>query len=42
MFAAWGEAAGMTVIYMSNAVAGMHNVLFNAMAEHDRFTGGAK
>ena len=37
-----GEATGMTVIYMSNAVAGMHNVLFNAMAEHDRLTGGAK
>jgi aminoglycoside phosphotransferase (APT) family kinase protein len=37
-----GEAAGMTVIYMSNAVAGMHMVLMNAMAEHDRLTGGAK
>ena len=37
-----GEQAGMTIIYMSNAVAGMHNVLVNAMAEHDRLTGGAK
>jgi len=33
------EAAGMSVAYMSNAVAGMHNVYMNAMAAHDEYRG---
>ena len=31
----------MTVAYMSNAVAGMHNVFMAAMADHREATGGA-
>lgn len=34
-----GEAAGITVAYMSNAVAGMHGVYMNAMAAHDAYRG---
>ena len=37
-----GEAAGMSVAYMSNAVAGMHNVYMNAMAAHDEYRGIAR
>lgn len=33
------EAAGMAVAYMSNTVAGMHNVYMNAMAAHDAYRG---
>ena len=29
-----GESTGIMVTYMSNAIAGMHNVLMNAMARH--------
>ncbi len=38
-----GESTGMTLTYMSNAVAGMHNVLMTAMARHRAATtaGGA-
>jgi hypothetical protein len=36
-----GESTGIMVTYMSNAIAGMHNVLMNAMARHRAATGGA-
>ena len=35
-----GETTGMQVTYMSNAVAGMHNVLMSAMARHRAAIGG--
>jgi aminoglycoside phosphotransferase (APT) family kinase protein len=35
-----GETTGMQVTYMSNAVAGMHNVLMSAMARHRAATRG--
>lgn len=38
---ATGESTGMTVAYMSNAVAGMHNVFMAAMDRHRAATGGA-
>lgn len=36
-----GETTAMTVAYMSNAVAGMHDVFMTAMARHDAAMGGA-
>jgi aminoglycoside phosphotransferase (APT) family kinase protein len=36
-----GEATGIMVTYMSNAIAGMHNVLMNAMGRHRAATGGS-
>jgi hypothetical protein len=36
-----GDSTGIMVTYMSNAIAGMHNVLMNAMARHRAATGGA-
>jgi aminoglycoside phosphotransferase (APT) family kinase protein len=34
------ETTSVNVAYVSTAVAGMHNVFMNAMATHDRLTGG--
>jgi aminoglycoside phosphotransferase (APT) family kinase protein len=36
-----GETTNMTITYMSNAVAGMHDVFMNAMAAHDALQAGA-
>ena len=36
-----GETTAMMVTYMSNAVAGMHDVFMNAMARHDAAMGNA-
>jgi aminoglycoside phosphotransferase (APT) family kinase protein len=35
-----GEPTSMTVTYMTNAVAGMHNVLLNTLKRHAQATGG--
>ena len=37
-----GETTGVTVAYMSPAVAGMHDVFLRAMNRHAAATGGAK
>ena len=41
-FVARGETTAMMVAYMSNAVAGMHEVMLKAMARYDEATGGAR
>jgi aminoglycoside phosphotransferase (APT) family kinase protein len=41
-FVARGESTAMMVAYMSNAVAGMHEVMLKAMARYDEATGGAR
>jgi hypothetical protein len=37
-----GQATGVTVAYMSPAVAGMHDVFMRAMKRHAAATGGTK